>query len=109
MGAYCCSAVENTEGDFSIAKEISNNSVLIFSKTGCSTSLDAKMKLYSEGVNFKVIEVSKRTNKIKEDLKNYTHKEGFPYVFVEGLYIGGVNELQERISQGTLKKYKSDN
>ncbi|CAG9328245.1 unnamed protein product [Blepharisma stoltei] len=109
MGAYCCAAPESTVSDFSIAKEISNNSVVIFSKTGCSTSLGAKMKLYSEGVNFKVIEVNKRTSKLKEELKNYTNKEDFPYVFLEGHYIGGIHELEEKINLGTLKKFKSDN
>lgn len=103
MGAYCCSAQDTPNDDFSIESEIKRNVVVVFSKTGCTTSLRAKTLLFSIDALPKIVEVNKRNYQLKENLKNYTKQESFPYIFVSGKYIGGYNDLETHINKGTIQ------
>lgn len=106
MGANCCSSQEN---DFSVKKEIEKDEIVVFSKNGCPNSLSAKMLLISIGMNPRIIEINKSNYYFKEDLKGLTKSHEFPYIFVQGKYIGGYTHLEERVNNAETKRSLKNN
>lgn len=87
---------------------IKKNRVMVFSKTYCPYSRQAKRLLnrYKDdnGLTFTVIEVDKEPDpaEVKEALGKISGRFTFPNVFIDGESIGGFDDLQEQHANGEL-------
>ncbi|XP_002125050.2 glutaredoxin-2, mitochondrial-like [Ciona intestinalis] len=87
-----------------VEAEISNNKVLVFSKTYCPYCKMAKDALNEANIDFSVIELDKRNDgsAIQDVLNEITGARSVPRVFINGKCIGGGSETKALQVQGKL-------
>ncbi|RIB28569.1 thioredoxin-like protein [Gigaspora rosea] len=94
--------------EFEIDNLIHENPVIIFSKSNCPHSKRAKHILsgYNISPHPVFIEIDERSDmeEIQRVLFQFTRREIIPNVFVDGMSIGGSNELATMHKNGKLKK-----
>ncbi|KAF5758586.1 putative thioredoxin-disulfide reductase [Helianthus annuus] len=96
---------EEIDMALSKAKQIvSDNPVVVFSKTWCGYCKGVK-KLFSElNVSYKVIELDEESDggEIQSALKEWTGQSTVPNVFIGGKHIGGSDAVMEKHRAGKL-------
>uniref|UniRef100_A0A8C9WHA2 Glutaredoxin-2, mitochondrial n=1 Tax=Scleropages formosus TaxID=113540 RepID=A0A8C9WHA2_SCLFO len=92
----------STANEFDV---ISNNCVVIFSKTTCPYCKMAKNVFNEIGAKYKVIELDQHRDgrMLQEALAQMTGARTVPRVFVNGNCIGGGSDTKELHNQGKLK------
>ncbi|XP_014241590.1 glutaredoxin-C6-like isoform X1 [Cimex lectularius] len=102
MGCACC---KNREAQ--LRGLINYNRVVIFSKTICPFSDDAK-KIFrlmnSDYASIELDELSPSHGLLKA-LKAKTGRTTVPQIFIDGRFVGGLCELKALKSSGKLQKY----
>ncbi|XP_043941258.1 glutaredoxin 2 [Protopterus annectens] len=83
---------------------VSQNCVVIFSKTSCPYCVTAKNLFHEIGTNYKVLELDQHENgrQLQTVLGEMTGAHTVPRVFVNGSCIGGCTETQQLHRQGKL-------
>nr|XP_035122914.1 glutaredoxin-2, mitochondrial-like [Callithrix jacchus] len=87
-----------------IQKTISNNCVVIFSKTSCSYCTMAKKLFHDMNVNYKVVELDllEYGNQFQDALYKMTGERTVPRIFVNGTFIGGATDTHRLHKEGKL-------
>ncbi|XP_062494828.1 glutaredoxin 2 isoform X1 [Pezoporus occidentalis] len=87
-----------------IQEIISDNCVVIFSKTTCSYCIMAKKLFESINVNYTAVELDMNTNgsQIQDILEQMTGGRTVPRVFVNGSFVGGATDTQRLHEEGKL-------
>jgi len=96
--------LETVQGKF-IKEQISNNPVMLFTKTTCSYCSIAKRTLTDIGCSFAEESLDKRDDmdKMQDMLLALTGERTVPRVFIGGACIGGGSETMTLNSQGHLE------
>lgn len=86
---------------------ISNNKVVIFSKSYCPYCSMAKEQFRKLKVDMLVIELDRRSDaeEIQAVLGEITGARTVPRCFIDGKFIGGGTDIKRLYDQGTLQKY----
>lgn len=86
---------------------ISNNKVVIFSKSYCPYCSMAKEQFRKLQVDMLVIELDRRADaeEIQAVLGEITGARTVPRCFIDGKFIGGGTDIKRLYDQGTLQKY----
>ncbi|CAH6787696.1 glutaredoxin 2 [Phodopus roborovskii] len=87
-----------------IQETISNNCVVIFSKTSCSYCSMAKKIFHDMNVNYKVVELDmlEYGNQFQDALHKMTGERTVPRIFVNGAFIGGATDTHRLHKEGKL-------
>ncbi|KAM4659410.1 glutaredoxin 2 isoform 1-T1 [Amazona ochrocephala] len=87
-----------------IQEIISDNCVVIFSKTTCSYCRMAKKLFESINVNYTAVELDMNTDgsQIQDILEQMTGGRTVPRVFVNGSFVGGATDTQRLHEEGKL-------
>jgi glutaredoxin 3 len=87
-----------------IQKTISDNCVVIFSKTSCSYCTMAKQIFHDMNVNYKVVELDKLDygSQFQDALYKLTGGRTLPRIFVNGAFIGGAADTHILHKEGKL-------
>ncbi|XP_019357567.1 PREDICTED: glutaredoxin 2 isoform X1 [Gavialis gangeticus] len=87
-----------------IQETISDNCVVIFSKTRCSYCKMAKKLFQDMNVNYTAVELDMQRNEsqFQDILQQMTGGRTVPRVFVNGSCIGGANDTQRLHQEGKL-------
>ncbi|XP_039315907.2 glutaredoxin 2 isoform X1 [Saimiri boliviensis] len=87
-----------------IQETISDNCVVIFSKTSCSYCTMAKKLFHDMNVNYKVVELDllEYGNQFQEALYKMTGERTVPRIFVNGTFIGGAADTLRLHREGKL-------
>ncbi|XP_064226986.1 glutaredoxin 2 isoform X3 [Aotus nancymaae] len=87
-----------------IQETISNNCVVIFSKTSCSYCTMAKKLFHDMNVNYKVVELDllEYGNQFQDALYKMTGERTVPRIFVNGTFIGGATDTHRLHKEGKL-------
>ncbi|XP_065526487.1 glutaredoxin 2 [Lathamus discolor] len=87
-----------------IQEIISDNCVVIFSKTTCSYCRMAKKLFESINVNYTAVELDMNTNgsQVQDILEQMTGGRTVPRVFVNGSFVGGATDTQRLHEEGKL-------
>ncbi|XP_028625803.1 glutaredoxin 2 isoform X1 [Grammomys surdaster] len=87
-----------------IQETISNNCVVIFSKTSCSYCSMAKKIFHDMNVNYKVVELDmlEYGNQFQDALHKMTGERTVPRIFVNGRFIGGATDTHRLHKEGKL-------
>ncbi|XP_006975411.1 glutaredoxin 2 isoform X1 [Peromyscus maniculatus bairdii] len=87
-----------------IQETISNNCVVIFSKTSCSYCSMAKKLFHDMNVNYKVVELDMMEygSQFQDALHKMTGGRTVPRVFVNGTFIGGATDTHRLHREGKL-------
>lgn len=87
-----------------IQEIISDNCVVIFSKTTCSYCRMAKNLFDSINVNYTAVELDMNTNgsQFQDVLEQMTGGRTVPRVFVNGSFVGGATDTQRLHEEGKL-------
>lgn len=98
-------ASSSTSAEDFTKNEISNNSVIVFSKSYCPYCTKTKELFQSLKVNAKIYELDTMNNgdDIQLALQEMTGQRTVPNVFISGKHIGGNDKTQEANSNGTLQ------
>ncbi|XP_014675001.1 PREDICTED: glutaredoxin-like [Priapulus caudatus] len=112
----CCklmgNACDHTQADLLSSKEakfvqdqIKENCVVVFSKSTCSYCRDAKGRLEKLNVPFSRIELNQRADggTIQNVLHTMTGTRTVPRVFINGVCVGGADELRSLEKAGKLQ------
>ncbi|KAL6038837.1 hypothetical protein STEG23_017064 [Scotinomys teguina] len=106
MGNSTSSSVEKsaTTPVNQIQETISNNCVVIFSKTSCSYCSMAKKIFHDMNVNYKVVELDmlEYGSQFQDALHKMTGERTVPRIFVNGTFIGGATDTHRLHRQGKL-------
>lgn len=80
--------------------------VLVYSRSICEQSLLTKSLLRKNSVNFEYFELDHMNDngQIFDALQNMTTKKSTPYIFIGGIYFGGLKELQKILENAPLKE-----
>ncbi|XP_055966589.1 glutaredoxin 2 isoform X2 [Sorex fumeus] len=83
---------------------ISNNCVVIFSKTSCAYCTMAKKLFHDINVHCKVVELDmvEYGNQFQDVLYRMTGAKTVPRIFVNGTFIGGATDTHRLHSEGKL-------
>ncbi|XP_065729640.1 glutaredoxin 2 isoform X2 [Phocoena phocoena] len=83
---------------------ISNNCVVIFSKTSCSYCTMAKKLFHDMNVNYKVVELDmlEHGSQLQDALHEMTGERTVPRIFVNGTFIGGATDTHRLHKEGKL-------
>ncbi|NXG71733.1 GLRX2 protein, partial [Baryphthengus martii] len=83
---------------------ISNNCVVIFSKTTCFYCKTAKRVFESMNVNYTAVELDMNANggQFQDILERMTGGRTVPRVFVNGTFVGGATDIQRLHEEGKL-------
>jgi len=102
---FTSAQLETTEGKL-IKDQISNNPVMLFTKTTCSYCSIAKRTLTDLGCSFTEESLDKRddTDKMQDLLLALTGARTVPRVFIGGACIGGGSETMTLNSKGQLEE-----
>ncbi|ERE73061.1 glutaredoxin-2 [Cricetulus griseus] len=87
-----------------IQETISNNCVVIFSKTSCSYCSMAKKIFHDMNVNCKVVELDmlEYGSQFQDALHKMTGERTVPRIFVNGTFIGGATDTHRLHKEGKL-------
>ncbi|KAM9283379.1 glutaredoxin 2 isoform 1-T2 [Morus bassanus] len=87
-----------------IQETISDNCVVIFSKTTCVYCKMAKKLFEDMNVNYTAVELDVNTNgsQFQDILEQMTGGRTVPRVFVNGTFVGGATETQRLHEEGKL-------
>ncbi|XP_042557085.1 glutaredoxin 2 [Dipodomys spectabilis] len=87
-----------------IQQTISDNCVVIFSKTSCSYCKMAKKIFHDMNVNYKAVELDKLEygNQFQDALCKMTGEGTVPRIFVNGTFIGGAADTHRLHREGKL-------
>ncbi|XP_030310817.1 glutaredoxin 2 isoform X1 [Calypte anna] len=98
------SGLSNAAAVNQIQDIISDNCVVIFSKTTCGYCKMAKTLFESMNVNYTAIELDMNTNgsQFQDILEQMTGGRTVPRVFVNGTFIGGATDTQRLHDEGKL-------
>ena len=85
---------------------ISQNKVMIFSKTFCPYCSKAKSAFDKLGVKPFVVELEDRKDcdEIQDALQTLTGKRSVPRVYINGVFLGGGDDTASALANGTLEK-----
>ncbi|KAI9183534.1 Glutaredoxin [Blastocladiella emersonii ATCC 22665] len=88
-----------------VAKLISDNAVMVFSKSYCPYCTKAKDALKAVGAAFHAIELDQMNEgaEIQAHLAELTGQRTVPNIFIKGKHIGGCSDLLELKSSGKLQ------
>ncbi|KAG2230084.1 hypothetical protein INT48_005086 [Thamnidium elegans] len=110
MGSFL-STKQLTEEEMVKAQEIveeliSNNKVVVFSKTYCPYCTKAKNLLKELGIEFYAIELDNEEQgaAIQQYLHDKTGQRTVPNIFIAGQHVGGCDSLFAAKANGSLKK-----
>ncbi|XP_049723919.1 glutaredoxin 2 isoform X3 [Elephas maximus indicus] len=87
-----------------IQETISDNCVVIFSKTSCSYCTMAKKLFHDININYKVVELDmlEYGNQFQDALFKMTGERTVPRIFVNGTFIGGATDTHRLHKEGKL-------
>ncbi|NP_001125356.1 glutaredoxin 2 isoform X2 [Pongo pygmaeus] len=106
MESNTSSSLENLETApvNQIQETISDNCVVIFSKTSCSYCTMAKKLFRDMNVNYKVVELDllEYGNQFQDALYKMTGGRTVPRIFVNGTFIGGATDTHRLHKEGKL-------
>ncbi|EHA99973.1 Glutaredoxin-2, mitochondrial [Heterocephalus glaber] len=87
-----------------IQETISDNCVVIFSKTSCSYCTMAKKIFQDMNVNYKVVELDmlEYGSQFQDALYKMTGERTVPRIFVNGTFIGGATDTHRLHKEGKL-------
>ncbi|KAM6216661.1 glutaredoxin 2 [Rhynchocyon petersi] len=87
-----------------IQETISDNCVVIFSKTSCSYCTMAKKLFQDININYKVVELDtlEYGNQFQDALFKMTGERTVPRIFVNGAFIGGATDTHRLHQEGKL-------
>ncbi|XP_054432555.1 glutaredoxin 2 [Pteronotus mesoamericanus] len=87
-----------------IQETVSNNCVVIFSKTSCSYCTMAKKLFQDMNVNCKVVELDmlEYGSQFQDALYKMTGERTVPRIFVNGTFIGGATDTHRLHQEGKL-------
>ncbi|XP_058389698.1 glutaredoxin 2 isoform X1 [Diceros bicornis minor] len=87
-----------------IQETISDNCVVIFSKTSCSYCTMAKKLFHDINVNYKVVELDmlEYGSQFQDALYKMTGERTVPRIFVNGTFIGGATDTHRLHKEGKL-------
>ncbi|XP_077013402.1 glutaredoxin 2 isoform X1 [Tamandua tetradactyla] len=87
-----------------IQETISDNCVVIFSKTSCSYCTRAKNLFRDMGIKYKVVELDMLEcgNQFQDALYRMTGERTVPRIFVNGTFIGGATDTHKLHKEGKL-------
>ncbi|XP_047611178.1 glutaredoxin 2 isoform X2 [Phacochoerus africanus] len=106
MGNHTSSSLENTAAApvNQIQETISNNCVVIFSKTSCSYCTMAKKLFHDMNVSYKVVELDllEYGSQFQDALCTMTGDRTVPRIFVNGTFIGGAMDTHRLHQEGKL-------
>ncbi|XP_036925367.1 glutaredoxin 2 isoform X1 [Sturnira hondurensis] len=87
-----------------IQETISDNCVVIFSKTSCSYCTMAKKLFQDMNVNYKVVELDmlEYGSQFQDALYKMTGERTVPRIFVNGTFIGGATDTHRLHQEGKL-------
>lgn len=88
-----------------ISEYVSNNKVMIFSKTTCPFCKKVKDLLQSSQIKFEVLELDQQANgsEIQNALLEITGQRTVPNVFVAGQHLGGCDDTLKAHKEGRLQ------
>ncbi|XP_005348519.1 glutaredoxin 2 isoform X1 [Microtus ochrogaster] len=98
VGKSACTPVNQ------IHETISNNCVVIFSKTSCSYCSMAKKIFHDMNVNYKAVELDmlEYGSQFQDALHKMTGERTVPRIFVNGTFIGGAMDTHRLHKEGKL-------
>uniref|UniRef100_A0A8D1ZBS3 Glutaredoxin-2, mitochondrial n=2 Tax=Sus scrofa TaxID=9823 RepID=A0A8D1ZBS3_PIG len=106
MGNHTSSSLGNTAAApvNQIQETISNNCVVIFSKTSCSYCTMAKKLFHDMNVSYKVVELDllEYGSQFQDALCTMTGDRTVPRIFVNGTFIGGAMDTHRLHQEGKL-------
>ncbi|XP_061489983.1 glutaredoxin 2 isoform X2 [Rhineura floridana] len=106
MGNSMCATTElpNIETTNQIQQTISDNCVVIFSKTTCSYCNMAKKLFEDMNVNYTAIELDmyENGNQFQDILHRMTGGRTVPRIFINGTFVGGATDTQRLHREGKL-------
>nr|XP_056701232.1 glutaredoxin 2 [Euleptes europaea] len=87
-----------------IQETITDNCVVIFSKTTCSYCNMAKMLFRDMNVNYKSVELDtyENGNQFQDVLHRMTGGRTVPRIFINGTFVGGATDTQRLHREGKL-------
>ncbi|XP_054835527.1 glutaredoxin 2 isoform X1 [Eublepharis macularius] len=87
-----------------IQETISDNCVVIFSKTTCSYCNMAKKLFQEMNVNYKAVELDtyENGNQFQDVLRQMTGGRTVPRIFINGNFVGGATDTQRLHREGKL-------
>ncbi|XP_004578860.3 glutaredoxin 2 [Ochotona princeps] len=87
-----------------IQETISDNCVVIFSKTTCSYCTMAKKLFHDMNINYKVVELDmlEYGSQFQDALCKMTGERTVPRIFVNGTFIGGATDTHRLHKEGKL-------
>jgi len=94
-----------------VSKLISENLVMVFSKSWCSYSAKAKRVLGQyQLIGYHVLEIDQRNDQdeIQDVLASLTGGRSVPRVFIKGKFIGGGDDTERLDREGKLKQMLTD-
>lgn len=85
---------------------IAQNAVMVFSKSHCSFSQQAKSALTKKKIVFEAIELDnvKNGRAMQDYLQELTNQRTVPNVFANGYHIGGCDDTLSKLASGELEK-----
>jgi glutaredoxin 3 len=87
-----------------VSKQIEENPLLIYSISNCNKSKSAKNLMRKDGLDFEYFDLDKMEDKkFLHALEKITNHRNPPYIFVKGIYIGGLDELEEMLKDNSSR------
>ena len=85
---------------------ISNNKVMMFSKSYCPYCDQAKQILSNAGIDFHAVELDNMPDggAIQDQLKQMSGQRTVPNTYIGGQHLGGCDDLKAAKSNGKLKQ-----
>lgn len=77
--------------------------VVIYTTDYCSFCARAKALLRSKGVDFEEIDLS-RDPRLREEVQQRTGRRTVPQIFIDGVSVGGFEELKQLDDEGELAR-----
>ncbi|KAI7734485.1 hypothetical protein M8C21_030293 [Ambrosia artemisiifolia] len=107
MGTVWSNSTSKEELDMALSKAkqiVSDNPVVVFSKTWCGYCNNVKRLFSKLNVSYKVIELDKESDgrEIQAALREWTGQSTVPNVFISGKHIGGSDDAMDKHRAGKL-------
>jgi glutaredoxin 3 len=81
--------------------------VVLFSTDSCTYCVHAKSLLSKRGVAFEEVNLSDHPE-LQAELTDVTGLESYPQIVVDGVPLGGLNELRAADTSGVLASWSAD-